>query len=112
MKCPKCHIELVEAIRHKVDMHICPSCKGMWLNAQELDQLENEVFDLGEDEKGMLVYDANPTSQQCPVCAANLQRFNYHAYPLEMDFCPNQHGYWLDADGDAQVLCHRDRGRP
>lgn len=104
MKCPKCKVELVAATRHKVDMHVCPSCKGMWLDTQELDQLENEAFDLGEDEKGMLVYDSTATDQGCPVCAAEMQRFNYHAYALQMDFCPNRHGYWLDADADAQVL--------
>ncbi|WP_197033022.1 zf-TFIIB domain-containing protein [Thiomonas sp. FB-Cd] len=104
MKCPKCNVDLVPEVRHGVDMNLCPSCKGMWLDAQELDQLENEAFDLGEDEKGTLVFDAAPTTQKCPLCAATLQRFNYHAYALEMDFCPNQHGYWLEADADARVL--------
>lgn len=104
MKCPKCNVELVQTVRHKVDMHVCPSCKGMWLEAQALDQLENEAFDLGEDEKGMLVYDAASTTQPCPVCAAHLQRFNYHAYALQMDVCPNQHGFWLDAGADDEVL--------
>ncbi|HEX7324401.1 MAG TPA: zf-TFIIB domain-containing protein [Rhodanobacteraceae bacterium] len=104
MKCPKCKVELVQTVRHKVDMQTCPSCKGMWLDARELDQLENETFDLGEDEKGMLVYDAMSTTQPCPVCAADLKRFNYHAYALQMDVCPNQHGFWLDAGADDEVL--------
>lgn len=104
MKCPKCNVDLVPAVRHKVNMGVCPSCKGMWLDAQELDQLENEAFDLGEDEKGTLVYDATPTALKCPECNASLQRFNYHAYALALEFCPNQHGYWLDADEDNRVL--------
>lgn len=104
MKCPKCNVDLVPAVRHKVNMSVCPSCKGMWLDAQELDQLENEAFDLGEDEKGTLVYDATPTTAGCPECGAPLQRFNYHAYALVLEFCPNQHGYWLEADEDERVL--------
>lgn len=104
MKCPKCNVDLVPTVRHKVDMSLCPSCKGMWLDAQELDQLENEAFDLGEDEKGTLVFDPAPTTLKCPACASLLQRFNYHAYDLEMELCPNQHGYWLDAGEDTRVL--------
>jgi Zn-finger nucleic acid-binding protein len=33
-----------------------------------------------------------------------LQRFRYRLYDSEMDFCPNQHGYWLDDDEDTRVL--------
>jgi Zn-finger nucleic acid-binding protein len=28
----------------------------------------------------------------------------YRFYDLEMEFCPNQHGYWLDHDEDTRVL--------
>lgn len=104
MKCPKCNADLTPAVRHKVNVNLCPSCNGMWLNAQELDELENEAFDLGEDQKGTLIYSPTPTSAKCPQCSANLQRFNYHAYALELEFCPNQHGYWLDAGEDNRVL--------
>ncbi|HLI18219.1 MAG TPA: zf-TFIIB domain-containing protein [Rhodanobacteraceae bacterium] len=104
MKCPKCNVELIAKTRHKVDMSVCPSCEGMWLDAQELDQLENEAFDLGEDEKGTLVFSSTPTAQKCPQCGAKLQRFNYRAYDLQMEFCPNRHGYWLDADEDTRAL--------
>ncbi|MGH8279654.1 MAG: zf-TFIIB domain-containing protein [Gammaproteobacteria bacterium] len=104
MKCPKCNVELVTGARHKVPVSYCPSCNGMWMSAKELDELENEAFDLGEDEKGMLVYSPEQTGAQCPECSAPMQRFNYHAYALEMDFCPNQHGYWLDAGEDTRVL--------
>jgi len=104
MKCPKCNVDLVPKVQHKVDVSFCPSCKGMWLDAQELDQLENEAFDLGEDEKGTLAFSSTPTTQKCPVCEATLRRFNYRAYDLEMEFCPDRHGYWLDADADTRVL--------
>ncbi|MDE2210919.1 MAG: zf-TFIIB domain-containing protein, partial [Betaproteobacteria bacterium] len=35
-------------IRHKIEVNSCQSCKGMWLECRELEQLEDEVFDLGE----------------------------------------------------------------
>jgi Zn-finger nucleic acid-binding protein len=92
------------AIRHKIEVKYCQSCNGMWLESQELEQLEDEVFDFGEHAKGTLVFSSTPTTAKCPECNALLKRFRYRLYDMEMEFCENQHGYWLDADEDTKVL--------
>ncbi len=66
LKCPKCSSDLVPTIRHKIQVNYCPSCKGMWLEHQDLDHLEDEVFDFGEHAKGTLVANATPTADKCP----------------------------------------------
>ena len=33
-----------------------------------------------------------------------MKRFQYRAYDLEIDFCEDGHGYWLDEEGDKRVL--------
>ena len=104
MKCPKCHSDLIPTIRHKIQVNQCPSCKGMWLDNQELEQLEDEVFDFGEHAKGTLVFSSTLTTAKCPECSALLKRFRYRFYDLEMEFCEHQHGYWLDDDEDTRVL--------
>jgi Zn-finger nucleic acid-binding protein len=104
MKCPECNAELAQGKRDGVQMEVCPSCKGMWLTPQELTQLEDKVFDFGDDEKGSLMLGSTPTTLKCPQCAKPMSRFEYRLYDLEMDFCPDQHGYWLDADEDQRVL--------
>lgn len=104
MKCPRCGVDLQPAERHKLQLNLCPSCKGMWLEHDELDQLEDEVFDFGDRWKGTLVFSSTATSDKCPECTASLQRFRYRFYDLEMEFCPNQHGYWLEDDEDTRVL--------
>ena len=104
MKCPKCHSDLMSTIRHKLTVNSCPSCKGMWLERQELNQLEDEVFDFGDDAKGTLVFSATPTTAKCPECNGLLKRFRYRLYDLEMEFCEKQHGYWLEDDEDSRVL--------
>lgn len=76
----------------------------MWLEYKELEQLEDEVFDFGEAAKGTLAFSSTPTTAKCPECAALLKRFKYRFYDLEMDLCPNQHGFWLDNDEDTRVL--------
>ncbi len=104
MKCPKCNSDLVPTIRHKIKVNYCQSCKGMWLDCQELNQLEDEAFDFGDDAKGTLVFSSTPTTAKCPVCGAFLKRFKYRLYDLEMEFCENNHGYWLEEDEDTRVL--------
>ena len=34
--------------RDGVEMEVCPLCQGMWVTRQELNALEDEVFDFGE----------------------------------------------------------------
>ncbi len=104
VKCPQCGVDLLPTIRHKIKVNTCPSGHGMWLEHDELQQLEDEVFDFGDRWKGSLVVDSAATTDSCPECPAHLQRFRYRFYDLEMEFCPNQHGYWLADDEDTRVL--------
>lgn len=104
MQCPRGHGELEAAERRRLKVEVCPTCQGMWLERQELAELENEAFRLDEHAKGTLVYDAEPSQGRCPECGELLQRFNYRAYDLVLEVCPNQHGYWLDKGEDDRVL--------
>jgi Zn-finger nucleic acid-binding protein len=104
MKCPRCNVELLPTTRHKLKVNSCPSCKGMWFEHDELQELEDEVFDFGDRWKGTLAFSSTATTDKCPECAAALQKFRYRFYDLEMELCPNQHGYWLEADEDTRVL--------
>ncbi len=105
MKCPDCNVELVQKKRDRVEMEVCPSCNGMWLTKQELMELEDEVFDFGDDEKGSLMFEPTPTTRKCPECAKPMKRFQYRLYDdLELEFCEDGHGFWLDAGEDKRVL--------
>jgi uncharacterized protein len=104
MKCPVCSTDLTQTKRSGVQMEICPSCQGMWLTGQELTQLEDEVFDFGDDEKGSLMLGSDATTLKCPECSKALKSFQYRLYDLDMDFCEDGHGFWLTADEDKRVL--------
>lgn len=41
MKCPKCGADLVETEHHHVKVDRCPECKGVWLDAGEIEMLEH-----------------------------------------------------------------------
>jgi Zn-finger nucleic acid-binding protein len=104
MKCPNDQTDLVQARRDGIDVETCPKCDGMWLSGQELNQLEDEAFHLGDDEKGTLVASPRATTRTCPQCSKPMKAFDYRFYDLELDFCEDGHGYWLDAGEDKRVL--------
>lgn len=40
MKCPKCGADLVETDYHHVKVDVCHACKGMWLDAGEVQMIQ------------------------------------------------------------------------
>ena len=103
MNCPRCNGELRVEDYKGVEVDRCPQCQGMWLDYGELDQLEDTVLDRDEI-KGTMKYSRFQGKLLCPKCGEAMQRFNYRAYNLELDFCEQGHGTWLDAGEEKRVL--------
>lgn len=103
MKCPIDASELQTTRLHKMDVDQCPQCEGMWLDYQELDQLEDREFKMDLD-KGSLVFSAHASEYRCPNCGSTLTRFKYRLHDLELDLCPQLHGFWLDRGEEKRVL--------
>ena len=103
MNCPRCDGELRNENYKGVEVDRCPNCEGMWLDYGELDQLEDTVFDKDEF-KGSLKFRSFESELACPKCGGRMQLFNYRAYDLELDFCEQGHGTWLDAGEEKRVL--------
>jgi len=103
MICPKDGTELKTKNHRGIEVDSCESCGGMWLDYAELDAIEDTAF--AEDEfKGTLIYSKSPTEYRCPNCAAHLSQFRYRLHDLTLEYCPNMHGFWLDATEDKRVL--------
>ncbi|MGH7843892.1 MAG: zf-TFIIB domain-containing protein [Candidatus Binatia bacterium] len=103
MNCPKCHNPLQGKNYKGIEVDACEKCEGMWLSLEELDQLEDTVF--SQDElKGTTIFSAFPSKLTCAVCAKPMKSFKYRLYDLELDFCDNQHGFWLDNGEEKRVL--------
>lgn len=87
-----------------IEVESCPTCRGMWLDAHELDQLEDTAFD-DDHHKGSLVHFQSKTLYPCPHCGNGLDEFQYRLYDLKLDYCAtNGHGFWLDAGEDERVM--------
>ena len=103
MQCPRCKAELATEKYKGIEIDRCTSCRGMWLDYHELDELEDIVFD-DDDAKASLMYSHTQTDLPCPHCNEALRRFNYRGWDLELDFCENEHGYWLDEGEEKRIL--------
>lgn len=105
MNCPKCSFELTKKFyKGMFEVESCPNCRGMWLDFQELDKLEDVVFD-EDSHKGSLIHFQTRTDFVCPHCRAKLDEFQYRLYDLRLDTCTEQgHGFWLDAGEDERVM--------
>ena len=103
MVCPKCGSKLQKVMYRGLEVAQCSKCQGMWLDLQELDQLEDEAFDI-DALKGSLMLTSEPTENKCPHCQSKLRQFEYRSMSLILEYCVNQHGYWLDAGEGERVL--------
>ena len=105
MNCPKCTSELIKKYyKGMFEVDSCPNCRGMWLDFNELDSLEDITFD-DDTHKGSLVHSQTQTEFPCPHCGAKLDEFQYRLYDLRLDTCTaNDHGFWLDAGEDERVM--------
>lgn len=41
--CPRCAVDLKITIRHDVEVDICPTCLGVWLDRGEIDTIVNRL---------------------------------------------------------------------
>lgn len=104
MKCPKCETTLVKKYYKGImEIDYCPACRGMWLDFDELDRLEDTVYQ-DDLNKGSLIHREIVQHWKCPVCDEKLFEFQYRLYDLKLDICSNDHGFWLDAGEDERVV--------
>jgi Zn-finger nucleic acid-binding protein len=103
MDCPHCKVELKIEDHMGIEVDRCPQCQGMWLDYHELDELEDNAF-ADDVAKASLMYRHYATDLSCPDCGGGLRMFNYRAWDLELDFCEQEHGFWLDAGEEKRVL--------
>jgi Zn-finger nucleic acid-binding protein len=102
MKCPRCDVDLIIEHHAGIEVDHCPSCNGRWLDHHELDQLEATVASEAQ-RRATIRYAEHPSELNCPKCGKRMTAFNYRGWPLELDTCDDEHGFWLDAGEEGRV---------
>ncbi len=103
MKCPRCDTELdrtnIRELGLTYNAHQCPTCKGYWVGAEQLTDIELQV------DRKLLEFRRIPSPSrqldvlQCPQCPGMVQMAKVESSrdrKVIMDTCPECKNIWLD----------------
>ena len=109
--CPKCDISLFVLHFKSVEVDYCQRCRGIWLDAGELEQLMKVTGAHPSDPLRRFhnhVVDKPRTGKHlCPRCDRPLEELVIEESPersVTLDRCPRGHGLWFDADELQELL--------
>ena len=99
--CPRCDVGLFIVKFKAVEVDYCERCRGVWLDAGELDQIAGDDPLAGS----LHLTGTVPPGRKhlCPRCDTPLEEITV-AGQLRLDRCPRGHGLWFDADELQQLL--------
>lgn len=117
--CPKCDVPLFILHFQDIEVDFCERCRGLWLDAGELEALIQRTGAKANDP--LLEFQQQTGTQPkgrphlCPRCDAALHEIQVSSVegraparpqpgPLTLDKCPRGHGLWFDADELQQLL--------
>ena len=107
LRCPKCRQSVLKEVSPKnsdVCVDACPTCKGLWFDAKELNALlDVAVKDL------KVPSDARREGPICPRCVKPLFAFKYPQTLVTIDLCKECGGLWLDSGEFREVKAVRAR---
>jgi Zn-finger nucleic acid-binding protein len=101
LTCPRDGTLLSDDRVQGVHVDRCATCRGIWLDPHELDELEAAGVD-EDTRRGTVEFAQRPSELSCPVCGRAMRAFNYRAHNVELEIC-DEHGYWLDHGEDRHV---------
>lgn len=85
-----------------MEVEKCSICQGMWFQEKEVDSLEDSIFP--EDAwKNSMITNVRDSDRKCPTCQAPMKVFKYRFEDLEVDYCINKHGFWLDKGEEERI---------
>jgi hypothetical protein len=105
--CPKCSTVLDRKVVVQVEVDLCPSCGGIWLDPGELERLKQSAHLRDVDLLRQFAGEGRrvpPTSRAvklpCPVCEGRLTALELGE--VAIDVCESCRGIWLDR-GELQA---------
>ncbi|MDX9971489.1 MAG: zf-TFIIB domain-containing protein [FCB group bacterium] len=106
MYCPACKEALVVLEYEQLELDYCAACRGVWVDAGELELLYGDEQACEAFLAGGGVCNA-ASKRRCPHCSARMEeRRTGSDRPVTYDRCPRGHGLWFDRGELASVLSH------
>lgn len=109
MNCLNCNTELDRKVFGDIEVDECAKCKGIWFDAGELRKAKDLTdenlnwmdFEIWKHEH---LFKTDSTDLACPHCSNALVSINYGDTDVEVDYCPNCNGAWLDKDEFVNII--------
>lgn len=109
MKCPKCSTELSGFYSQDLKLARCFTCHGIWFDKNELKKVIDERdmdlswmhFDLWTEKEK---FGATRGNKICPECKKNMAALKYDKSEVEVDFCADCGGVWLDSGEFTKII--------
>jgi len=123
MKCPKDASALARRVYEaSVEIDECPDCHGVWLDAGELEKIQEATEKDYSDELSRppefvgaafaLAAAKTESDRACPRCDETLDKRDYGlSSSVMIDSCVRGHGVWLDAGELAALEQFFERAR-
>jgi len=125
MECPYCNLNNIKSNLQELRvgsaiLDICPQCRGIWFDADEMSPVINELQAGAEtlnikdimNRKAKSVTTTSEQPKKCPKCCTEMKRLNY-AYNSNVfiDRCNKCTGIWTDKDELIEIVKYT-KGHP
>ncbi len=111
MDCAVCHNPMITLELDDVETDYCLSCRGIWLDEGELEQLLGDT-QRALDLLGSFTAADNCTEElrRCPICGKKMEKVfvGPPAGQVLIDRCKKAHGLWFDR-GELEAVLHLGR---
>jgi len=105
MNCPACRHPMMALEYDAVEVDYCGACKGVWLDAGELELLFGETQQPANFLSGGTIRPER--GRCCPICGKTMAKEATRGAPsIVYDRCPRGDGMWFDQGELEQVLAH------
>ncbi len=104
--CPTCEQNLAKRLSHYVEVDLCRTCGGLWLDHGEFDALIARRFAGHEAERDMAQHTFVKATAvlHCPVDRGPMVGVEFDG--LELDYCHECQGIWLGGEERARLSSH------
>lgn len=108
-KCPKCGVELKTKVLGSIEVDECESCKGVWLEKGELEEVKEETdpnldwldFEIWKHPEK---FKSGSAGVDCPVCGTRTASLEYGDTGVEINYCATCQGIWLEKDELPKII--------
>lgn len=112
LMCPACRKEPLAVLEYEdVEVDYCATCKGIWLDAGELELLFGDAaacaafLTIGSE----TARPKGERARRCPICDRRMRKETTEGgSPVCFDHCVAGHGLWLDRGELVTILAHAD----